>query len=541
LSSGVAIIHRKTGVFAETDHRATIAHNNTHHKMADEIRIPSPLLGQIVSYLPKTPDPFLTHRLVEDMASYPGRNNGDINFVVDCSKKGARIQAALSNASNVFAFKGAIDEPYGFWEPTKWMPLFHGVLSEEEQQAAEKLLKQKELPIDALLKVASPAPFGRDGETVFDPKIRKAFEIPRSRLPSGLLQALAFSSCWNFKEMEEAMKPECKNWACQLYKIHMYGPGGKFEDHVDTLHKNNHVATIVLSLPSEHDGGVLQVRHHGEAMKFNSAKGPKQQKYGSGRMFRFAAFFTDCTHSVEEVISGWRVVVQYDVYENEECNESQTDNEAIDSSDEVGEDAIEEVRWCLESRHSVGTSNIRDKEQTELMQAVSQYMAKIPPAHGVAFFLRHRYSLPALNEIVLKGADRTIYDAFSKRGDWSISIQGVLVYVQTEERRQVLVQVKAVSMEDLLPEDDDKRSSDSDDSTTAAGGKRKRKKAATNAVISKESTVHLIVDQNNGAMRVHYCGETGNEPADGYTSYFVACMIIRSIEGRKPAAEQQNP
>jgi hypothetical protein len=28
---------------------------------------------------------------------------------------------------------------------------------------------------------------------------------------------------------------------------------------------------------------------------------------------------------------------------------------------------------------------IHDKELTELMQAVSQYMAKIPPADGVAF------------------------------------------------------------------------------------------------------------------------------------------------------------
>jgi hypothetical protein len=198
----------------------------------------------------------------------------------------------------------------------------------------------------------------------------------------------------------------------------------------------------------------------------------------------------------------------------------------------------------LESNKSVGTSKIYDKEQTELVQAVSQYMSKIPPTHGVAFFLRHRYSLPALNEVVLKGADRTIYDAFSKRDDWSISLQGVLVYVETAEGEQSAVYVTAVSMDDFLPasssddddDDKDKQSTDSDDSIAATREKKKQKKAAKKSVTRKESTVHLIVDEKNGATCVHDCGETGNEPADGYTSYFVACMVIRSIEEGKPAA-----
>jgi hypothetical protein len=491
----------------------------------------------------------MTHRQVEYMVSSPGGND-HTEFVMDCSKKCARVKAALSDASNVFALKGTIYEWDALWEPTRWMPLFEGVLSEEEQQAVKQSLEQKQLPIDALLKVASPAPFGRDGEAVFDPEIRKAFEIPRSRLPSDLLEALALSSRWNFKKMEEAMKPEGKNWACQLYKIHMYGPGGKFKDHVDTLHKNNHVATVVLSLPSEHDGGALHVRHHGEAMKFNSAKGPKKAKFGDSRMFRYAAFFTDCTHSVQEVISGWRVVVQYDVYENGDDTEiegSDQDNQGHDDDESVNEETeyrIQQVNCCLESNKSVGTSKIYDKEQTELVQAVSQYMSKIPPTHGVAFFLRHRYSLPALNEVVLKGADRTIYDAFSKRDDWSISLQGVLVYVETAEGEQSAVYVTAVSMDDFLPasssddddDDKDKQSTDSDDSIAATREKKKQKKAAKKSVTRKESTVHLIVDKKNGATCVHDCGETGNEPADGYTSYFVACMVIRSIEEGKPAA-----
>jgi hypothetical protein len=51
--------------------------------------------------------------------------------------------------------------------------------------------------------VASPAFFGKDGEKVFDPEIRKACEIPKSRLPSNLLDVLTFES---FNGVEKAMK-----------------------------------------------------------------------------------------------------------------------------------------------------------------------------------------------------------------------------------------------------------------------------------------------------------------------------------------------
>jgi hypothetical protein len=470
------------------------------------------------------PEPFLTHQHIEDLLSYPYKNsNNDIKFVVDESKTCARVQAALSDASNVFAHKGAIKEPNQLWEPSKWMPLFHGALSDEEQQAVTQALVRKELPIDALLKVATPASFGKDGETVFDSEVRKAFEIPRSRLPSDLLGVLHFSS---IEGVEQTMKPVSKKWTYHLYKIHMYGPGGKFEDHADTLHKSNHVATVVLSLPSEHVGGILRVQHHGEEMEFDSSKGPIQDRYYAHANLRLGAFFTDCTHSVQEVVSGWRVVVQYDVYEESVKEEVVTTRRSPSP--------VRRVIECLDDNRTVGTTKIHDKEQTELIQALSQYMAKIPPADGVAFFLRHRYSLPALNEVVLKGADRTIYDAFSKRADWSVSVQGVLAYIETEDEAQIAVEVKAVSINDFVPpsdgneEENPSTTDKSDGSSTATGGNRKRKQVGT---------VHLIVDKNNGAVRVHKTGgHLGNEMSDDYTSYFAACMIIRPTveESRRP-------
>jgi hypothetical protein len=442
--------------------------------------------------------------------------------VVDDSKRCARVQAALSDASNLFAHEGTIKEPNGLWDSTKWMPLFSAALSDDEQHAVAQTLEQKKLPIDALLKVASQASFGKDGETIYDPKVRRAFEIPRSQLPSDLLDVLKISS---IERLEYAMKPEMKKWTYHLYKIHMYGPGGKFEDHADTLHKSNHVATVVLSLPSEHVGGIL---HHGETMEFDSSKGPITQDWYDNKYtaLRYGAFFTDCTHSVQEVLSGWRVVVQYDVYE-ETVNEGVNSEEKTVSIDRFEEHkeilfekgdqhTIDRVFECLLCGRVIGTSMIHDKEQTELVQAVSQYMAQLPLKHCVAFFLRHRYSLPALNEVVLKGADRIIYDAFSRRTDFSISFKGVLAYFETDERSPISLQVKAVSMKDFVPYVDDQEKLVDPDNYTE--GK-----------VDSSSTVHLIVDDDNGAVCVHETGGfMGNEASDDCTSYFVACMIIES-------------
>jgi hypothetical protein len=128
-----------------------------------------------------------------------------------------------------------------------------------------------------------------------------------------------------------------------------------------------------------------------------------------------------------------------------------------------------------------------------------------------------------LDDVVLKGADRIIYEAFSKRGDLSLSVEGVLAYVETEDERDVSVKIKAVSMKDFFPDGGCKDEVVVDAGSSTAS-KRKRKKKA----IGK---VHFIVDEFNSAQCVHETGGyMGNEPSDDFTSYYAACMIIRSID-----------
>jgi len=118
------------------------------------------------------------------------------------------------------------------------------------------------MSVSALVKMATPAPFGKGNATVFDTDVRKALEIPVSGFPDGLFPKQNAP----FKNIEEAidqqMKPDGVKWSYKLYEMHIYEEGGFFLPHKDTLHADNHVATFVVGLPGiEYKGGELVVRH----------------------------------------------------------------------------------------------------------------------------------------------------------------------------------------------------------------------------------------------------------------------------------------
>lgn len=61
--------------------------------------------------------------------------------------------------------------------------------------------------------------------------------------------------------------------------------------------------TLVINLPSAHTGGLLQLSHAGSATAYDMARCPHS----------FAAWYSDVTHEVEEVTSGYRLVMTYNL------------------------------------------------------------------------------------------------------------------------------------------------------------------------------------------------------------------------------------
>jgi len=106
-------------------------------------------------------------------------------------------------------------------------------------------------------------------------------------------------------------KPELGLEECELsahlYKLLVYEKGGLFLPHRDGEKLDHMVATLVVGLPSVHEGGELIVSHQGEQQEFLFAGA------SSGYQLSYAAFYADCEHEIRSVRSGYRLCLTYNV------------------------------------------------------------------------------------------------------------------------------------------------------------------------------------------------------------------------------------
>ena len=84
------------------------------------------------------------------------------------------------------------------------------------------------------------------------------------------------------------------------------GPSGLFKPHLDTPRSDLHFGSLVVCLPSAHDGGQLLVRHQGHTTTFNWSTDSSN--------IQWAAFYSDCEHEVSQVTSGHRITLTYNLF-----------------------------------------------------------------------------------------------------------------------------------------------------------------------------------------------------------------------------------
>jgi len=78
-----------------------------------------------------------------------------------------------------------------------------------------------------------------------------------------------------------------------------------FKLHVETPHSELQFRSLVVCLPMTHKGGQLVVRHQGRSTVFNWAN--------DSRNIHWAAFYRDCEHKVNQVVSGHRTTLTYNL------------------------------------------------------------------------------------------------------------------------------------------------------------------------------------------------------------------------------------
>lgn len=158
--------------------------------------------------------------------------------------------------------------------------------------------------IEGLVRCCQEATFGYQGRDVLDKSYRHALKMEPSQFDinfhpfdHGIVDAI---NCILLPKRGVGV------FAASLYKLNVYGPGGKFKSHVDTPRSTQQFGSLVVCLPSEHSGGELVIRHQSQAQEY---------RWGdTTSVLQWAAFYSDCEHEVMEVTRGFRVTLTYNLF-----------------------------------------------------------------------------------------------------------------------------------------------------------------------------------------------------------------------------------
>ena len=159
--------------------------------------------------------------------------------------------------------------------------------------------------VKELTALAEAAPYGKGTRTVLDETIRKCWQVDAS--------CFSFDSPQWKKFLKQTLAVISEDLgirgkiSAHPYKLLVYGKGGHFKAHKDSEKLDAMFGTLVIALPSKHEGGRLCIRHDGREIEVDFSNEIHRHE------FQHAAFFADCEHAVEPVRSGYRCCVVYNL------------------------------------------------------------------------------------------------------------------------------------------------------------------------------------------------------------------------------------
>ncbi|KAH9452480.1 hypothetical protein MJO28_008622 [Puccinia striiformis f. sp. tritici] len=155
--------------------------------------------------------------------------------------------------------------------------------------------------IRKLINKSHQAPFGRRSDTLIDLSVRNTWEINGDQLrfldPAWTPYLNDISKrVGTFLGIEGPI-------ILELYKMLIYEKGAMFKAHTDTQRTPGMFGTLIICLPAAHTGGEVVVRHSGEQKTLKTSDASQS----------FACWYSDVTHEVLPVTSGYRCVLTYNL------------------------------------------------------------------------------------------------------------------------------------------------------------------------------------------------------------------------------------
>jgi hypothetical protein len=231
----------------------------------------------------------------------------------------------------------------------------------------------------ALKKRAHQAPYGKGTRTLVDTDVRRVWEIDADRVVLAnpqwrdvVKQAVAAA--------QAALGLDKQKLQAHLYKLLLYEPGSFFLSHRDGEKIDRMVATLVIALPSAHEGGELIVRHEGREVTVDFSPHGRFQT-------QFAAFYADCEHEVRPVRSGFRLALVYNL---------------------TLAKAMRTITAPTSREHVAAVARLL-RQWTGQKPRTSESGADSPPSK-LAVILEHQYTQAGLTRDALKGIDRARAD-----------------------------------------------------------------------------------------------------------------------------------
>jgi len=131
------------------------------------------------------------------------------------------------------------------------------------------------------------APYGKGEATIVDTRVRRVWRMTPRRF------ALTNPAWKKFlgsavARVEAELGLEGRKLVAHLYDLLLYEKGSFFLPHRDGEKLERMVGTLVIVLPSVHEGGELVVRHEGKKQRVDFS-GPE-----SRHQIQFAVFYADC-------------------------------------------------------------------------------------------------------------------------------------------------------------------------------------------------------------------------------------------------------
>ncbi|KAK9777645.1 hypothetical protein SCAR479_05693 [Seiridium cardinale] len=156
---------------------------------------------------------------------------------------------------------------------------------------------------EALKAACSQAPFGRGDETLVDESVRRTWELNHDQFR---LTNPAWPTYLRQISRDAADRLGMISVRVEPYKLLLYEEGSFFKRHKDSEKVAGMIGTLVICLPSKHEGGDVHL-----------SLGDKSHKFSTSTTSAFdlttLAWYSDVTHEITKLTSGYRLVLSNNI------------------------------------------------------------------------------------------------------------------------------------------------------------------------------------------------------------------------------------